>query len=74
MRFGIPRIVHADGEANRWVCQDSYVEINQLVAHKRGKDVKQAMKLLDQVARGEGEAMEAALKRLCEMARARQMR
>jgi len=50
------------------------VEMDQLRAHKRGKDVKQAMKLLDQAARGEGGAMEAALKRLCDMARAGQLR
>jgi hypothetical protein len=29
MRFGIPRILHADGEPNRMGCQDSYAAVNR---------------------------------------------
>lgn len=44
------------------------VEMDQLVAHKAGKKVSKAMKLLDRVARGD--KAEGALKALCAMAAA----
>ncbi len=44
------------------------VELDQLVAHKHGKDVAEAMALLDKVVRGEREEQEDALKRVCAMA------
>ena len=50
------------------------LEMDQLVAHKAGRDVAEVMAVFDEVARGEGEAMEAALKRLCEMAKAGKLR
>ena len=50
------------------------VELDQLIAHKAGRDVAEVMGLLNEVARSEGEVMEAALKRLCDMAKAGQVR
>jgi hypothetical protein len=50
------------------------VELDQLVAHKAGKDVAEVMAVLNEVARSEGDEMEAALKRLCEMAKAGKVR
>lgn len=50
------------------------VEMDQLMAHKAGRDVAEVMGLLNDVARSEGNAMEAALNRLCEMARAGKVR
>jgi hypothetical protein len=46
------------------------VEMDQLVAHKAGKNVTKAMGLFNDVAWRKGDAMEAALKKLCEMAKA----
>jgi hypothetical protein len=50
------------------------VEMDQLVAHKAGRDVAEVMAVFNEVARSEGDAMEAALKRLCEMAKAGKVR
>jgi hypothetical protein len=44
------------------------VEFEILVQHKRGKDVAEAMALLDKVARGREKQQEAALRMVCEMA------
>lgn len=46
------------------------VEMQQLRAHKKGKDVTEAMALLDKVARGEGEEQVEALRKLSAMAAA----
>lgn len=44
------------------------VELDQLIAHKHGKDVSEAMALLNKLVRGEGEEQQEALKRVCAMA------
>lgn len=49
------------------------LELDQLEAHRRGKDVRKAMALLRRVAWREGGAQERALRRLCEMAKAGQL-
>jgi hypothetical protein len=46
------------------------VEMDQLVAHKKGKDVSEVMALLNTVQRRDGEEQQEALKRVCEMAAA----
>jgi hypothetical protein len=50
------------------------VEMDQLIAHKAGRDVAEVMAVFNEIAWNEGEVMEAALKRLCEMAKAGQVR
>ena len=45
------------------------VEVNALLAHKKGRDVSELMALLDKVQRREGEEQEEALKRVCAMAK-----
>lgn len=45
------------------------IELDQLRAHKKGKDVAKMMAALDQVARAEDEELEAALQQVCEMAK-----
>jgi len=46
------------------------VEFDLLVAHKKGRDVAEAMALLDTIAQDSEEQQEVALKTLCEMAAA----
>lgn len=46
------------------------VELEQLVAHKQGRDVSKAMGLFDLVARRDGEERDAALAKLCDLAAA----
>ena len=45
------------------------VELDALLAHKKGRDVADLMALLDKVLRREGEEQEVALKRVCAMAK-----
>jgi hypothetical protein len=46
------------------------VEFDQLRAHKKGQDVAEVMAVLERVQRRDEEDAEAALRELCEMARA----
>jgi hypothetical protein len=46
------------------------VELEQLVAHKRGKDVSEAMALFDLAARREGEERDEVLDQICALAAA----
>jgi hypothetical protein len=46
----------------------AHIELDALILHKRGRDVRELMALLDRASRAEGEEWEEALKRVCEMA------
>jgi hypothetical protein len=50
------------------------VELDLLVAHKRGRDVGEAMAVMDRVARGTGDEQVAALGRMRELAATRALR
>lgn len=72
VRFKVTGELPADDQMAEMVLAN--VEMDQLIAHKAGKDVAEVMAVLNEVARSEGDAMEAALKRLCEMAKAGKVR
>ena len=72
VRFKMTGELPADDQMAEMVLAN--VEMDQLIAHKAGKDVAEVMAVLNEVARSEGDAMEAALKRLCEMAKAGKVR
>lgn len=48
----------------------AHVELDQIIAHKGGKDVSEAMGLFDLAARREGEERDEVLGKLCELAAA----
>jgi hypothetical protein len=72
VRFKMTGELPADDQMAETVLAN--VQMDQLVAHKAGRDVAEVMGLLNDVARNEGDVMEAALKRLCEMAKAGKVR
>ncbi|MFY9344093.1 MAG: hypothetical protein WAT39_16505 [Planctomycetota bacterium] len=47
----------------------AFVELDAIIAHKKGRDVAEVMKLYDEIARSDDEQREAALARLCAMAK-----
>ncbi len=49
------------------------VELDQLIAHGKGKDVAEAMALFREVAWGEGTEQAEALRKLCDLAKAGQL-
>jgi hypothetical protein len=48
----------------------AHIELDAIIAHKKGRDVGELMALLDKVQWKEGEEQEEALKRVCAMAAA----
>ena len=68
VRFKVTGELPADDQMAEMVLAN--VELDQLIAHKAGRDVAEVMAVFHEIAWNEGDVMEAALKRLCEMARA----
>jgi hypothetical protein len=72
VRFKMTGELPADDQMAEMVLAN--VELDQLIAHKAGRDVAKVMAVFNEIAWNEGDVMEAALKRLCEMARAGKVR